>query len=52
MRSIIIIFIFINILNNIIIITLQEMQELMEMVTMRGRKVSAAVIGVKMEEAT
>ena len=53
MRSIIIIFIFINILNsNIIIITLQEMQELMEMVTTRGRKVSAAVIGVKMEEAT
>ena len=28
---------------------MQEMQELMEMVTMRGRKVRAAVMGVKME---
>ena len=33
-------------------VTLQEMQELMETVTTRGRKVRAAVIGVKMEEAT
>ena len=33
-------------------ITLQEMQELMEMVTTRGRKVRAAVMGVKMDEAT
>ena len=32
--------------------TLQEMQELMETVTTRGRKVRAAVIGVKMDEAT
>ena len=32
--------------------TLQEMQELMETVTTRGRNVRAAVIGVKMEEAT
>ena len=33
-------------------VTLQEMQELMEMVTTRGRKVRAAVMGVKMDEAT
>ena len=32
--------------------TLQEMQELMETVTTRGRNVRAAVIGVKMDEAT
>ena len=31
---------------------MQEMQELMEMVTTRGRKVRAAVMGVKMDEAT